>query len=113
MNDVFQTGRRDGRMPFRVPEGFFDELPRRTVLRLRAETRRRRRRLIVRVAAVAVPFAACLAVAIVFRVSDGKDRESVAFGSDGTEQFDCYLQGLSDEELKNLAAEASLDPTFY
>lgn len=72
MNDVFQTGRRDGRMPFRVPEGFFDELPRRTVLRLRAETRRRRRRLIVRVAAVAVPFAACLAVAIVFRVSDGK-----------------------------------------
>lgn len=111
MNREFQTGQTDRRMSFKVPEGFFEELPRRTVERLRIETRRRRRKLWMRTATVVIPFAACLAVVVLFRFPSHRGIEPTEMPQTGTEQFALYLQGLSDEELANLAAETSLDPT--
>ena len=113
MDRKFQTEQTDRKMSFRVPEGFFEELPRLTTERLRMAIRRRRRRLWTRIAAVAVPFAACLILAAVFRFPDHRSAKYADCQSDGREVFDRYLRGLSDEELTNLAADASLDPTFY
>ncbi len=110
MDRKFQAEHADRKMSFRVPEGFFEELPRLTTERLNIEIRRRHRRMWTGIAAVAVPFAACLVLAVVFRFSDHRNTEYADCRLDGTEVFDRYLQELSDEELTNLAADASLDP---
>ena len=113
MNKEFQTGQTDRRMPYRVPEVFFEELPQRTVERLQIASRWRKRRLRRRVAAIAIPFAACLALVMIFHFSDHQETKHAEARLDGAESFDLYLQGLSDEELTDLAAETSLDPTCF
>lgn len=98
-----------GKMPFKVPDGFFESLPDEIAGNLARYRKKRPARIGLRLAAGILPLAACVAVAML-TVTKG-DTIPAGFDTEyAVEDFDSFLKELSDEELDMLVIEARLDP---
>lgn len=87
------------RMPYHVPEGFFEKFPERMMQKVQAERARRRR--VWRIA-VGTGIAALFAGVFFFGGRTGMQASSedyVEWASALSERMDAYVSGLSDEEL--------------
>lgn len=96
--DVENIGKR---MPYDVPEGFFEEFPERMMRKVRAEQRVRRRR-VWGVAIGTGGMAALFAGALLFGgrpEMQSSTEDYVEWATALSDRMDAYVSGLSDKEL--------------
>lgn len=102
------------KMPYRVPEGFFETFPERMMQRVALRRRTRRRRLWIGLSTAA---AAAVLTGFIFW---GRPGGNVLYSSDPygdvapsiAEQMDAYVGRLSDEELTDLYDYYAADVTL-
>ena len=108
MNKEFDFEQVGKRMPFRTPEGFFEQMQEETMQRIAAE-KRRKKIYRLKVGFSAVMSAAALICGIAFFMHTQFPKQEQFLTGDLLVEADCddpfclYLQQLSDEDLNSLA----------
>lgn len=96
--------------PYRVPDGFFEDIQRKVMRRI-DNARRRKRRLKVMISATAMAAMLCglLFVPSMFRGEAPLPTYAKVLASDPTEAMDKWIKSLSDEELEELVGFSEND----
>lgn len=96
--DVESIGKR---MPYHVPEGFFEEFPERMMQKVQAEQARRRRvwRMTIGISGIAALFAGVFFFGGQQSDVQPSSDEYIELATASSDKMDVYVSRLSDEEL--------------
>lgn len=116
----FDIEKLEKRMPYSVPENFFEEFSAQTIAKIEAQKRRKRKLIIVRMVASCASVAAMVVIMLnvwsvnTFSINELDlnipSSENVLLSS---VEIDSFLNELSDEELTQLMSEVNHEEEFY